>query len=193
MEDYAERDELLRLAGRLVFPVLVLLYAFAYFSSISGLPRLASGFPMVVLTGLVIVCLIQVGLEFKRWHSVRGGQRAEETVASAERAVSAAAGGDSDHGAVASRSGSDYSFEGFRAHGWHRTVAMVVLTAGLVVGMTRLGFYTSILLYLAAGFLVLGVRRPRDVVLLVGGLVLTIWLLFDRFLQLQLPFGGLLP
>lgn len=74
---------------------------------------------------------------------------------------------------------------------WGRTAALIVLMALYGLALSPLGFILSTIMFLLAGFLVLGERRPLVLLLAAVPLVVLFWALMTRVLGIYLEPGRL--
>lgn len=71
---------------------------------------------------------------------------------------------------------------------WRNTASVAAYTAVFTWAITRFGFYESLIPYVTATLVTLGVRRPKAIVLYVAGILLCMFVLFTITLGVRLPY-----
>jgi putative tricarboxylic transport membrane protein len=79
---------------------------------------------------------------------------------------------------------------GAASFAWGRAAALLALMGAFALSIGFLGFVVASALFLAAGFRVLGERRPRVLVPVAGGTALGFWIVFE-LLDVKLDWGVL--
>lgn len=168
---------------RLSFPGIVYVFSFFYYQSIADMPLFSRGFPQLVMYLLLVFATVSLIGDLR--------ERAKERSAAASLPAQQPAGPAAEtETATAVIAGPRI---GSLANPWTKTWIMLVLSAGLAWGFMNIGWYTSLTVFLALAFLILGVKVWPTLVLVVPGLVITMYVLFDVVLGLRLPEGSPFP
>lgn len=160
--------ERVRLAGRLVVPVVTVVYAAAFLASASRLRSMASlAWPLAIIALLVVTVAV---VAFREVRPTRARSRAHgASVSDAPQVTGDEAGG-----------------------AWRKVVCVVALFVLYVWLIPRLGFYVASSFFTVAAFAVLGISwlgvAIRTAIFVGGSYIVFSWLL--RF---RMPTGTWLP
>jgi hypothetical protein len=170
------------LAVRLSFPAIIYVFSFLYYQSIKDMVLFGRGFPQLVMYFLLLFATVSLIGDLREWVKERGVAATGATGQS-----NLAAGSDGSTAVL------DRPKIGSLDNPWTKTWIMLVLSAALAWGFMNIGWYTSLTVFLIASFLVLGVKIWPTIVLVVPGLMLSMYLVFDVVLGLRLPGGNPFP